>query len=193
MLYGYYMDGSVLLTTDMANGLPIVETDMPSSVPAAYHAEMRFVESDKDIRQVWDIVPDAGTPQDAAVILAQLQAATLSDEDALKVPALYPLWDEHSVAYKTGDRVLYNSVLYKVLQDHTSQGTWTPDAAPSLYAKVLADSSTGEVPEWEQPGSTNGYAKGDKVTHNSKTYESLVDNNVWEPGASGTESLWREV
>ena len=30
-------------------------------------------------------------------------------------------------------------------------------------------------PEWEQPGSTNGYSKGDKVTHNGKTWESLVD------------------
>ena len=48
-------------------------------------------------------------------------------------------------------------------------------------------------PEWEQPGSTNGYSKGDKVTHNGKTWESLVDNNVWEPGVIGTESLWKEV
>ena len=47
--------------------------------------------------------------------------------------------------------------------------------------------------EWEQPGSTNGYSKGDKVTHNGKTWESLADNNVWEPGAAGTESLWKEV
>ena len=26
-----------------------------------------------------------------------------------------------------------------------------------------------------------------------KTWESLVDNNVWEPGALGTESLWKDV
>ena len=25
---------------------------------------------------------------------------------------------------------------------------------------------------------------GDKVTHNDKTWVSIVDNNVWEPGAS---------
>ena len=29
--------------------------------------------------------------------------------------------------------------------------------------------------------------------HNGKTWESLVDNNVWEPGAVGTESLWKEI
>ena len=33
----------------------------------------------------------------------------------------------------------------------------------------------------------------DKVMHNGKKWESLVDNNVWEPGATGTESLWKEV
>ena len=32
-----------------------------------------------------------------------------------------------------------------------------------------------------------------QVTHNGKTWESLADNNVWEPGAIGTESLWKEV
>ena len=38
-----------------------------------------------------------------------------------------------------------------------------------------------------------GGKTGDKVTHNSKTGKSSVDNNVWEPGAVGTESLWKEV
>lgn len=62
-----------------------------------------------------------------------------------------------------------------------------PDA-PSLFAKVLIpDSST--VPEWEQPDSTNPYAKGDKVTHNGKTWISTADGNVWEPGVYG----WEEV
>jgi hypothetical protein len=31
------------------------------------------------------------------------------------------------------------------------------------------------------------------VTHNGKTWESLIDNNVWEPGAVGTETLWKEI
>ena len=45
------------------------------------------------------------------------------------------------------------------------------------------------IPEWEQPDSTNPYSKGDKVTHNGKTWVSDVDNNVWEPGVYG----WSEV
>ena len=82
--------------------------------------------------------------------------------------------------------------LYKVLQNHTSQADWAPDTASSLYAKVLTD-PTGKVLPWEQPNSTNPYKKGDRVTHKGKTWESLVDSNVWEPGAVGSESLWKEV
>ena len=110
-----------------------------------------------------------------------------TDEQALKAPTLYPAW-RSGVAYTAGQRVLYNAVLYKVLQDHTSQETWTPDTAPSLFAKVLIPDET-VIPAWEQPDSTNAYAKGDKVTHKGKTWVSDVDNNLWEPGIYG----WIEV
>lgn len=114
-------------------------------------------------------------------------AGMLTDEQALKVTALYPLWDA-AKTYAVGDRVRYAGNLYRCLQPHTAQETWNPADAPSLWAKVLT-SETGEILPWEQPGSTNPYMKGDKVTHNGKTWESLVDNNVWEPGAYG----WTEV
>ena len=106
-----------------------------------------------------------------------------TDEQALAAPALYPAWCS-GVYYAAGIRVLYNSILYKVLTAHTSQDDWTPDAAPSLFAKVLIPDET-VIPEWEQPDSTNPYSAGDKVTHNGKTWMSDIDNNVWEPGVYG--------
>lgn len=128
----------------------------------------------------------------ASVLVAQIQAQNLTDEQALSVQAIYPLWDENAITYPTGYKVLYENVLYKCLQEHTSQPDWTPTAAPSLWTKVLIP-DPAVIPEWEQPDSTNPYMAGDKVTHNGKTYESLVDNNVWEPGVTGTETLWQEV
>ena len=110
-----------------------------------------------------------------------------TDEQALAVTALYPAW-RSGVNYAAGIRVLYNGALYKVLTAHTSQDDWTPDAAPSLYAKVLIPDET-VIPEWEQPDSTNPYSAGDKVTHNGKTWVSDIDNNVWEPGVYG----WTEL
>lgn len=112
---------------------------------------------------------------------------SITDEQAIGVSAIYPTWKE-GVSYKVGERVLYNETLYKVLTAHTSQADWMPNVAPSLFAKVLIKDSN-IIPEWEQPDSTNPYAKGDRVTHNGKTWISDIDGNVWEPGVYG----WSEV
>lgn len=108
-----------------------------------------------------------------------------TDEMSLQVPNLYPSW-KAEVNYSIGDRVLYDDVLYKVLQAHTSQETWTPTDAPSLFAKVLIPSED-IIPEWEQPDSTNPYMEGDKVMYSGKIYISIIDNNVWAPGVFGWE------
>lgn len=131
--------------------------------------------------------------QAAAVAVAQIQAQSLTDEQALTVKAIYPIWDGNGVSYQKDFYLTYNEELYKVLQAHTSQADWTPDAAPSLFAKVLPGQDGTGIGEWVQPGSTNPYMTGDQVTHNGKTWESLIDNNVWEPGAQGSEALWQEV
>ena len=123
----------------------------------------------------------------------QAAISYLSDEQALTVKDLYADWNENGVGYITGDRVQYNGKLYKCLQGHTSQADWSPEAAPSLWAEILAGQEGTAIGEWVQPESTNPYNKGDRVTHNGKTWESLVDGNVWEPGAQGSESLWKEV
>ena len=84
----------------------------------------------------------------------------------------------------------YNGTLYKCLQAHDAQVDWIPVDASSLWAKVLIP-NTDVIPEWEQPDSTNPYMKGDKVTFNGKTYESLIDNNVWSPDAY--PAGWKEM
>lgn len=122
----------------------------------------------------------------------EANAAPMSDYMALQYTELFASWSGEGAAYKAGDRVRYNGTLYKVLQDHISQGDWQPDSTSSLYAKVLTDPG-GAILPWEQPDSTNPYMTGDRVTHGGNTWESLVDNNVWEPGVAGTEALWKEI
>ena len=123
---------------------------------------------------------------------AMTETASLTEAEAVAATCLYPKWSGDSVQYTAGQRVQDDGILYTVLQAHTSQPDWKPADAPSLFAKVLIPDPT-VIPEWEQPESTNPYAKGDKVKHNGKTWVSLVDNNVWEPGAVGTAALWQEV
>lgn len=115
----------------------------------------------------------------------------LDDTEALEAVELFANW-KYPVDYAVDDRVQHNGILYKCILAHTAQETWNPVEAANLWAKVLIPDAD-VIPEWEQPESTNPYMAGDKVTHNGKTWVSLVDNNVWEPGATGTESLWAEV
>lgn len=113
---------------------------------------------------------------------------SVDDSTALEAVTLFPVWSGDSVGYPTGARVRHQDVLYRVLQTHTSQPGWSPDAAPSLFAKVLIPDEN-VIPAWEQPDSTNPYMKGDKVTHDGKTWVSDIDNNVWAPGVYGWTGL----
>lgn len=114
-------------------------------------------------------------------------AATLTETQALEVASVYPAW-EAGRAYETGDILQYgvNSVgdpqLYKVVQAHTSQEDWTPDATPALYDAFGLDDSG--YPLWTQPsGAHDAYNTGDIVDYNGTLYQSLIDGNTWSPEA----------
>ena len=123
------------------------------------------------------------------VKMAVKQARTITnDEEALEVQILYPSWEKQiGKTLAVGSYIRYNGILYKVLIEHTVQTDWTPETAPSLFAKVLVDPTGETILDWVQPDSTNPYMTGDKVTHNGVTYISTIDNNVWEPGVYGWE------
>ena len=106
----------------------------------------------------------------------------VDDVVALSIKEFYDEWQE-GVTYKVNQYVMYKEVLYKVLTEHNSQASWTPDVTASLYAKVLADPTGETINEWVQPDSTNGYMKGDKVRYEGVVYVSLIDNNIWSPVA----------
>ena len=188
MIYGNVSGGVLVVSNDPTKGKPVTMTDQPE-IPSGYKAEYSWDDKGISITQVWRLVPEEGTAQDAALRLTMLQAQSLPDEVALEFVALYPEWIAGE-SYTEGQRVKYKGTLYKVLLDHVSQADWTPDTAPSPFAKVLPGQEGNEpeegYAEWEQPGSTNGYDKGDKVLHNGHLWESSFDGaNVWEPGAVG--------
>ena len=122
----------------------------------------------------------------AREIRAAMEAASasLDDETALTAVEIFQRWSARD--YAKGERVSYGGVLYRCVQAHAANETWNPEDAPSLWARVLIPDPDG-IPEWVQPESTNPYMAGDKVTHNGKTWQSIIDNNVWEPGVYGWE------
>ena len=119
--------------------------------------------------------------------IIELAMQHIDDDIALTAVTLFPEW-ANETEYEVDARVKYAGVLYRCLTAHKSQETWTPDVSPSLWTTVLIPDEN-VIPEWEQPESTNPYKKGDKVTHNNKTWVSLVDGNVWEPGYYGWEEI----
>lgn len=109
---------------------------------------------------------------------------SLNDTVALSAVELFPYWNPDSIVYAVGFRVQYNGLLYRCLQEHTSQSSWTPTDAPSLWVRI--DDLSIEWPEWRQPtGSTEAYSKDAKVSHKEKHWVSNLDGNVWEPGVYG--------
>lgn len=193
-LQAYYNEGTENYHVKCQNG----ESDVPKDIFESGWREQTDVETEalKTKESVNQVTTQAlittlnnGDVTSLKSVYAKM-AASISDDVALAIPEIFPIWSANSVKYKTGDRVSYENVLYKVLQDHTSQENWKPDVSPSLFAKVLT--STDNTPKpWEQPDSTNAYKKGDKVTYNGKIYESLIDNNVWSP--DGYPAGWKEV
>ncbi len=113
------------------------------------------------------------------------QAATfIPDEASIEYSSLFPTFNPYGHQYKTGDRFRYKGELYKVLQEHTSQGDWPPDKAVSLYVRI-ADPAE-EWPEWVQPlGAHDAYPQGAKVSHQGKHWVSEIDANTYEPGVYG--------
>lgn len=119
--------------------------------------------------------------------LIEEAAESLGDKEALEGVELFPQWDG-AATYTVGYRVRYGGILYRCLMEHISQPAWNPVDAPSLWARVLIEDPNG-IPAWVQPGSTNPYMRGDRVSHKGKLWVSDLDGNIWEPGVYG----WVEI
>lgn len=130
----------------------------------------------------------AKAPELANIVFVKLAETEQLDDATLTEHAeQFPTW-AYPVSYAAKAICTYKGKLYRCLQAHTSQETWTPAAAPSQW-KEIGD-PTGEWPAWSQPvGAVDTYPLGAKVSHNGKKWVSTAANNVWEPGVYG----WEEV
>lgn len=116
-------------------------------------------------------------------------APSLTDEQALSVSSFIPTWTIGQT-YAIKDIVQYNNTLYRALNNSTAEAQYTPDVYTSGWKEILPASEGSDIYPWVQPlGSTDAYSKGDKVTFEGKTYESIIDSNVWSPTTYG----WKEV
>ena len=203
-------------SVDVAEATSYTITDLPNNKPSyislfAYNADKTkysMAKSDVEIpREItwYDVQEDlkediAETQKDAeqAQEVVLLTRDFLPDAVALTLPEIYDEWNPDSVSYigkdtatedKPASIVRYNNALYRCLQSHTSQASWTPEASPSLW--VLIDDPAIEWPEWKQPtGAHDAYSLGAKVSHNGKKWISQIEANTVEPGTD--DRYWKE-
>ena len=69
--------------------------------------------------------------------------STFTDENAVKVIDLYPVWTG-GIAVAKDSRYQYNGKLYKCVQAHTTQADWTPNVTPALWT-VIDVTHTGTI------------------------------------------------
>lgn len=203
-------------SVDVAEATTYTISDLPNDTPTyvslfAYNADKTkysMAKSDVEIpREVtWydvqeDLKEDIAEVQEDAEQAQEVVLLTkdfLPDAIALTLPKIYDEWNPDSVSYigkdtatedKPASIVRYNNALYRCLQSHTSQASWTPEASPSLW--VLIDDPAIEWPEWKQPtGAHDAYDLNAKVSHNGKKWISQIAANTTEPGAD--ERYWKE-
>lgn len=115
----------------------------------------------------------------AISFVALTEAGNIDADTAAAHKDMFEQWIP-GIAYKAGKIRNYNDVLYRVVQDHTSQTDWLPSDTPSLYEPIIL---TGEgYPVWNKPsGSHDAYNTGDIVDYNGTLYKSLIDGNVYSP------------
>lgn len=183
---------------------PLVE-DYPQEIKDGYSHDYRYVDGDwiydpiprqKDADNLYDVVNsllfgegEMNRLQAAEQLRRALQlfAASLTDEQAMEVAAVYDPWAVDKT-YAAGEFLTYgvNGVgdpqLYKVAQAHTAQADWTPDVTPALYMPIGLDAAG--YPVWSQPtGAHDAYNTGDVVNYNGTLYQSLIDGNTTIPGS----------
>ena len=180
--------------------LPLI--DEPPETDTKYRAVIAGYEIYADrveaVYSIEEIIPSAVSEselQERAVLKAQqlalkplIQAENLSSDEVLEVAPLFPAYEVGKV-YKVGDIFTYQRSLYEVIQAHTSQADWPPDATPSLYKDHIPK---GGIEDWRQPlGAHDAYQIGDKVIYNEQTWVCVKGdasgNNVWAPGVYGWE------
>lgn len=113
--------------------------------------------------------------------------------DPVAVAESIPEWRPGN-HYRIGQFVQHASMIYRVLQAHTSQTDWLPEQTPALYTKAINTSTDPipEIPTWTQPtGAHDAYNIGDQVEFEGKTYESLLAANTYSP--TDYPQGWKEI
>ena len=140
-IYYKIIDGVTVFYKDplVINGMQIYNPSEELILAAGW---MVYIEPEPEPIDTTIYEPDEFTIVEKLKQLAQAQVSQQTDEEALENIELFPTWQSKlGVQVQQGERLYYDDKLFKVLQTHTPQEDWRPDATASLYVQVVADDS----------------------------------------------------
>lgn len=173
------------------------KTGVPPSLTAYFDtSENAFLDKVAGKAGEYQPLPSVGEPVFANVIYAYNDGLVICRQDHARTiyppeetPALFIVYRENQadvLDWIAGEQVevgmhrLYNGTEYECIQAHVTQSDWTPPVVPALWRAYSVTPA-----EWV----AGTYAIDVLVTHNGRTWKSLMDGNAWEPGVVGT---WRD-
>ena len=151
--------------------------------------KMVIIDWDEEARTVTYEVPRvaivAEAQQRAAMLLLKdkVVSGLLSDHECASVAAIFPEW-EAGFDVSPGEVYDWDGTLVEVLQAHTTQDDWTPDAVPALF-KIHR---TPDMTEWIAGISVE---VGEEFSYQGATYRVVQAHTTqtgWEPPIVG--ALW---
>ena len=100
--------------------------------------------------------------------------STFTDENALKVIDLCPVWDigiaiTQDMINKGQNRYQDNGKLYKCIQPHTTQADWRPESTPALWT-LIDVTHTGTIDDPIPAVAGMEYIKGKYYAENESIY-----------------------
>lgn len=149
--------------------------------------DLELVESEyiptPDIKTEGQLIQEATKAFARIVSTPLILKGEIRSSDLAQLVMFYDTFVPDGRIYEVDEIFRLDGLLYKVIQEHTSQLDWLPEVESALYWNIMED---GEIGQWREPQGTVGlYHIGDKVWHNEVLYISIVDNNSWEPGVYG--------
>ena len=121
--------------------------------------------------------------------LAMDSAVEMDDVNASTVPEMFPRLNLDGSLVKAGTRINWDGKLKKAAVDLWATAENTPDAAPTLWEDLNYVKGYREIPEVITV--TTAFSKGELGWWKDSVYESLQDNNVWNP--EQFVAGWRKV
>lgn len=111
--------------------------------------------------------------------LAMDSAAVMDDISASSIPEMFPKLKEDGVLVPVGTRINWNGKLKKAAVDLWDTEENNPDNAPELWEDLNYINGYRVIPEVVTVALA--FAKGEKGWWKGVVWESLQDNNVWNP------------